>query len=76
MQRGKVKWFSSEKGYGFIKPQDGSEDVFVHRNNVKGMDWEDGLRDGEEVEYETERTPKGVSAINVQRTEGTSPNVM
>jgi CspA family cold shock protein len=76
MQRGKVKWFSSEKGYGFIQPQDGSEDVFVHRNNIKGMDWEDGLRDGEEVEYETERTPKGVSAINVQRTEGKSPNVL
>jgi CspA family cold shock protein len=72
MQRGKVKWFSSEKGYGFIKPQDGSDDVFVHRNNVQGMDWEDGLRDGESVEYDTERTDKGLSAINVQRTEGTS----
>lgn len=76
MQRGKVKWFSSEKGYGFIKPQDGSEDVFVHRNNVGGMDWEDGLREGEAVEYDTEQTPKGISAINVKRTEGTSPNVL
>jgi CspA family cold shock protein len=72
MQRGKVKWFSSEKGYGFIKPQDGSDDVFVHRNNVQGMDWEDGLRDGESVEYETEQTDKGISAINVTRSEGTS----
>jgi CspA family cold shock protein len=67
MQRGTVKWFSSEKGYGFIKPQDGGEDVFVHRNNVDGLDWEDSLRDGESVEYDTEQTPKGISAINVQR---------
>lgn len=72
MQRGKVKWFSSEKGYGFIKPQDGGTDVFVHRNNVDGLDWEDSLRDGESVEYDTEQTPKGVSAINVRRSEGSS----
>lgn len=71
MQRGSVKWFSSEKGYGFIKPQDGSKDVFVHRNNVQGMDWEDGLRDGESVEFDTEKTDKGISAINVRRTEDT-----
>jgi CspA family cold shock protein len=76
MQRGTVKWFSSEKGYGFIKPQDGGQDVFVHRNNVDGLDWEDSLRDGESVEYDTEQTPKGVSAINVRRAEGTSPNVL
>jgi CspA family cold shock protein len=69
MQRGKVKWFSSEKGYGFIKPQDGGEDVFVHRNNVTGLDWEDSLRDGESVEYDTEQTPKGIGAVNVKRTE-------
>jgi CspA family cold shock protein len=69
MQRGTVKWFSSEKGYGFIKPQDGGEDVFVHRNNVTGLDWEDSLRDGESVEYDTEQTPKGISAVNVQRME-------
>jgi CspA family cold shock protein len=72
MQRGKVKWFSSEKGYGFIKPQDGGTDVFVHRNNVDGLDWEDSLRDGESVEYDTEQTPKGVSATNVRRSEGSS----
>lgn len=67
MQRGTVKWFSDEKGYGFIKPQDGSEDVFVHRNNISGMDWDSGLKDGDSVEYETEQTPKGVSAINVKQ---------
>jgi len=65
MQSGTVKWFSSEKGYGFIEPQDGSDDVFVHRNNVGGMN--DILSDGESVEFETEQTPKGLSALNVSR---------
>ena len=67
MAQGKVKWFNAEKGYGFIEPSDGSRDVFVHRNNVDGLDWNDGLRDGEDVEFEVERTPKGLSAMNVQR---------
>jgi len=72
MQRGKVKWFSADKGYGFIEPQDGSKDVFVHRNSVNGLGWDEGLRDGEEVEFEVERTPKGLSAQNVERVEGGS----
>ena len=67
MQRGKVKWFNTEKGFGFIVPEDGSKDVFVHRNNVNGLGWEEGLIDGEEVEYEVEKTPKGLSAQNVSR---------
>lgn len=67
MQRGKVKWFNTEKGFGFIVPEDGTKDVFVHRNNVTGLGWEEGLVDGEEVEYEVENTPKGLSAQNVQR---------
>ena len=67
MANGKVKWFNADKGYGFIEPTDGSKDVFVHRNSVSGLDWDEGLRDGEEVEYEVERTPKGLSAMNVQR---------
>ncbi len=69
MPRGKVKWFSVEKGFGFIQPDDGSKDVFVHRNNIAGLGWDEGLRDGEEVEYEVERTPKGLSATNVERTD-------
>lgn len=72
MQLGTVKWFSSEKGYGFIQPKDGGEDIFVHRNNVDGLGWEDSLREGESVEYDTEQTDKGISAINVQRTENPS----
>ncbi|MFQ5569357.1 MAG: cold-shock protein [Rhodothermales bacterium] len=67
MARGKVKWFNVDKGFGFIEPMDGSKDVFVHRNNIKGLGWDEGLRDGEEVEYDVERTPKGLSAQNVQR---------
>lgn len=46
---------------------DGSKDVFVHRNSVSGLGWDEGLRDGEEVEFETERTDKGLSAQNVER---------
>ena len=63
MQEGTVKWFSSEKGYGFIAPNDGSDDVFVHHSEVPGED----LRDGEEVQFEVEQTPKGLSAVNVER---------
>ena len=63
MQEGTVKWFSSEKGYGFIEPRDGSKDVFVHHSEVPGED----LRDGEEVEFEVEETPKGLNAANVRR---------
>ena len=67
MANGKVKWFNAAKGFGFIEPTDGSKDVFVHRNSVSGLGWDEGLQDGEEVEYEVERTPKGLSAMNVQR---------
>ena len=67
MAHGKVKWFNVDKGYGFIEPNDGSKDVFVHRNNVAGLQWNEGLLDGEDVEFEIERTPKGLSAMNVQR---------
>ena len=67
MATGKVKWFNAEKGFGFIEPDDGGKDVFVHRNNVNGLGWDDGLRDGEEVDYDVERGPKGLAAVNVER---------
>ena len=67
MAHGKIKWFNVEKGFGFIEPNDGSKDVFVHRNSVNGLDWDEGLSDGESVEYDVERTPKGLAAVNVQR---------
>ncbi len=64
MQRGTIKWFDSEKGYGFIEPQDGSEDVFLHVNNITGSTRGNDLHDGQEVAFETEKTEKGLSAIN------------
>ncbi len=67
MAYGKVKWFNAEKGFGFIEPEDGSKDVFVHRNSVSGLGFDDGLQDGEEVAYEVERTPKGLAAVDVER---------
>ncbi len=64
-QQGKVKFFDSQKGFGFIKPEDGGKDIFVHRNNVDGLGPNQGLEDDENVEFEVEDTPKGPSAINV-----------
>ncbi|MDX1618474.1 MAG: cold shock domain-containing protein [Balneolaceae bacterium] len=69
MQQGKVKWFDAEKGYGFIEPDEGGKDIFVHRNNVENLGYDQGLHDGEAVEFEVEETPKGLSAINVQSLE-------
>lgn len=57
MPKGTVKWFNSEKGFGFIGPDDGSKDVFVHLNDVQrsGMG---GLREGQKVEFELHADPK------------------
>ncbi|MFN1834570.1 cold-shock protein [Balneola sp. MJW-20] len=67
MEYGKVKWFDAKKGFGFIEPENGSKDIFVHRNNIEGLRFNEGLRDGENVEYEVEETPKGLSAVEVVR---------
>lgn len=66
MAQGKVKFFDTQKGFGFIEPEDGGKDVFVHRNNVENLDYNQGLEDGESVEFEIEETPKGLSATNVR----------
>lgn len=65
-QKGKVKWFDSEKGFGFIEPDEGGKDIFVHRNNVDGLGFQQGLEDGEAVEFSVEETPKGLSAVEVE----------
>ena len=65
MKQGKIKFFDTKKGFGFIAPDDGGKDVFVHRNNVENLGFDQGLEDGEAVEFEVEETPKGLSAINV-----------
>ncbi len=64
MTTGTVKWFSSEKGYGFITPEDGSKDCFVHHNAIQGEGYK-SLDEGQAVEFEVEEGPKGPQATNV-----------
>ena len=65
MARGKVKWFSNQKGYGFITSSDG-KDVFVHYSAIKGDGYKT-LEEGQEVEFEITQGQKGEQAINVTR---------
>lgn len=64
MATGTVKWFNSSKGFGFIAPDDGSDDVFVHFNSIQ-MDGYKSLEEGQKVNYETEKGAKGPAAVNV-----------
>lgn len=63
---GTVKWWSDDKGYGFITPDTGSDDVFVHFSGIAGKGHR-SLENGDRVVYDIERTPKGVQARNVER---------
>lgn len=65
--RGKVKWYSSEKGFGFIEQEGGGDDVFVHHSAIDSSGYGDELREGESVEFDIEETPKGLRATNVDR---------
>jgi CspA family cold shock protein len=62
---GKVKWFSDQKGYGFIVPDDGGKDLFVHYTNVEGEGFRT-LKEGQAVEYEAAEGKKGPEATNVR----------
>jgi CspA family cold shock protein len=62
---GTVKWFSDEKGYGFITPEDGSKDLFVHFSGISGEGFK-SLSEGARVEYEATEGQKGPQATNVR----------
>jgi CspA family cold shock protein len=64
MASGTVKWFNDAKGYGFLAPEDGSKDVFVHYSNIAGGGFK-SLTEGAKVEYEVREGAKGPEAINV-----------
>ncbi len=65
MATGTVKWFSDEKGFGFITPDDAGKDLFVHHSSIVGDGYR-SLAEGARVSYESEQGPKGPAAANVQ----------
>jgi CspA family cold shock protein len=69
MATGTVKWFSDQKGYGFITPADGGADLFVHFSGITGSGFKT-LTEGAKVEYEATEGPKGLQATNVVAVEG------
>ena len=64
MATGTVKWFNNAKGFGFIAPQDGGDDVFVHFSAIKSDGYR-SLNEGQNVTYEVEEGPKGLQATDV-----------
>ncbi len=64
MAKGTVKWFNDQKGYGFITPEDGAKDLFVHHSSIQGEGFK-SLQEGQSVEFEMTEGEKGPQASNV-----------
>ena len=69
MAIGKVKWFNNAKGYGFVLPDNGGEDLFIHYSAIQ-MDGYKTLKAGQEIQFEVVEGPKGLHAVNIQDVEG------
>jgi len=65
MANGTVKWFNDAKGFGFITPQDGGKDLFVHHSSILGSGFKT-LAEGQQVSFDVEQDQKGPTAVKVQ----------
>lgn len=65
-EKGLVKWFSNDKGYGFITPESGAKDLFVHHSAIVGEGFRT-LAEGDRVEFSVEQGTKGPAAVQVQK---------
>ena len=63
---GKVKWFNDAKGFGFVTPDDGSKDVFVHFSSIQGDGFK-SLAEGDKIEFDVQESDKGPKAANVRK---------
>ncbi|MEN6441938.1 MAG: cold-shock protein [Syntrophobacter sp.] len=66
MAQGTVKWFNDQKGFGFITPEDGGKDVFVHHSGIEASGFK-SLQEGDRVSFEVEQGAKGPSAVRVKK---------